>query len=41
MTISGRALHLGAGDVLIMPAGEPHALSATERFKMLLVMVHS
>lgn len=41
VTISGRALHLGAGDVLIMPAGEPHALSATERFKMLLVMVRS
>jgi quercetin dioxygenase-like cupin family protein len=27
------------GQVIIMPANKPHALKATERFKMLLVMI--
>jgi quercetin dioxygenase-like cupin family protein len=30
-----------AGGVLLLPAGEPHAVVATERFKMLLVMIRS
>ncbi|NLX91141.1 MAG: cupin domain-containing protein [Firmicutes bacterium] len=39
--ISGKSYHLQAGDVIVMPAGEPHALKATERFKMMLVMIKS
>ena len=41
ITISKRPLTLKQGDAVIMPAGEPHALKALSRFKMLLVMVKS
>jgi quercetin dioxygenase-like cupin family protein len=37
--ISGKAFHLKAGDAIIMPANDPHALKATQKFKMLLTMV--
>lgn len=37
--ISGKLFHLKAGDAIIMPADEPHALKATSRFKMLLTMI--
>jgi len=37
--ISGKAFHLKAGDGIIMPANEPHAVRATTRFKMLLTMI--
>jgi len=30
---------VGVGELLIMPANEPHALRAAERFKMLLTMI--
>lgn len=39
--ISGKSYLLQAGDVIVMPAREPHALKATERFKMMLVMIKS
>ncbi len=39
--ISGQAHHLVAGEMIIMPADEPHALQAIEKFKMLLVMIKS
>lgn|SRR5690606_3105273 len=41
ITISGKAYKLARGDCIILPAGEPHALKATSRFKMLLVMIRS
>jgi quercetin dioxygenase-like cupin family protein len=41
ITISGRALRAGQGEMVVMPAGEPHALKAARRFKMLLVMIKS
>jgi len=41
ITISGEAFQVGEGEMIIMPAGEPHALKATKRFKMMLVMVRS
>jgi len=41
VTISGKTFHLTAGEMLIMPAGEPHALKAVKKFKMLLVMIRS
>ncbi len=37
--ISGKANHLKGGQMIIMPANDPHALKALERFKMLLVMI--
>ena len=39
--ISGKAFQLEAGDAIIMPANEPHALKATVPFKMLLTMIRS
>ena len=30
---------LSAGETIIMPAGIPHAVSATEKFKMVLTMI--
>jgi quercetin dioxygenase-like cupin family protein len=41
ITISKKPFRLSGGDAIIMPANEPHALKAPERFKMLLVMVKS
>jgi quercetin dioxygenase-like cupin family protein len=41
LTVSGRPSHLRAGETLLMPAREPHALRAAARFKMLLVMLRS
>jgi quercetin dioxygenase-like cupin family protein len=39
ITISGKPMTLESGDTVIMPANDPHALKAIEKFKMLLVMV--
>ena len=39
ITIGGEPHHLHTGQMLIMPAGVPHALHAEERFKMMLIMV--
>jgi quercetin dioxygenase-like cupin family protein len=41
ITISGRPVKLSAGQMVIMPGGEPHALKALSRFKMLLTMIRS
>jgi quercetin dioxygenase-like cupin family protein len=41
VTISGKLLRLRQGELTIMPANEPHALSAVTKFKMLLVMIRS
>ena len=37
--ISGKPFCLQAGEMIIMPADEPHALKAVKRFKMLLTMI--
>ncbi len=37
--ISGVSYALAAGDAIVMPANEPHALKAVTRFKMLLTMM--
>jgi quercetin dioxygenase-like cupin family protein len=37
--ISGTPFQLEQGEIIIMPANEPHALRAVERFKMLLTMI--
>ena len=39
ITISGDSFILGPGETIMMPADDPHALKALERFKMLLVMI--
>ena len=39
ITISGKDHQLKAGEGIIMPADEPHALKAEEKFKMMLVMI--
>ncbi len=41
ITISGVGYAVSAGEMLIMPAGEPHALQAHTAFKMLLVMLRA
>ena len=39
VTISGQSHTVQAGEVIIMPAGQPHSVRAQERFKMLLTVV--
>ncbi len=41
ISISGRSHRLTAGQMIIMPANEPHALKAIRKFKMMLVMIRS
>ena len=41
VVISGKPVRLKKGEFTIMPANEPHALSAVTRFKMLLTMIRS
>jgi quercetin dioxygenase-like cupin family protein len=37
--INEQPFTLTAGDTIIMPAGIPHAVNATEKFKMVLTMI--
>ncbi len=39
ITISGKDIAVKSGEVVVMPAHEPHALKAVDRFKMMLVMI--
>jgi len=39
--VAGRKNAVKAGELIVMPAGKPHALTAEKKFKMLLVMVRS
>jgi len=39
--ISGKENQVAEGEMIIMPANEPHALKAPEMFKMMLVMIKS
>ena len=41
ITISGKPVRLEKGEMTIMPANDPHALTAVTRFKMLLTMIKS
>ena len=41
ISISGKPFHLTEGEMIIMPANQPHALKAVKRFKMLLTMIRS
>jgi quercetin dioxygenase-like cupin family protein len=39
--ISGQPYRLQGGEMILMPAGQPHALKALKRFKMILTMIRS
>ena len=39
--ISGQANTINEGQVIIMPANEPHAIKARKAFKMMLVMIRT
>jgi quercetin dioxygenase-like cupin family protein len=41
ITISGQTVRAKAGEMIIMPANQPHALAAVTSFKMMLVMIRS
>jgi quercetin dioxygenase-like cupin family protein len=41
VTISNEPHRLAPGEIIIMPANQPHSLRATTRFKMLLVMIRA
>jgi quercetin dioxygenase-like cupin family protein len=41
ITISGEPHEVEEGEVIIMPANEPHALRALTPFKMMIVMIRS
>jgi quercetin dioxygenase-like cupin family protein len=41
IVISGKPLRVTAGEVVLMPADQPHSLEALSRFKMQLTMIHS
>jgi quercetin dioxygenase-like cupin family protein len=41
VAISGKTVRLKKGEMTIMPANEPHALTAVTKFKMLLTMIRS
>jgi quercetin dioxygenase-like cupin family protein len=41
ITISGAALRVTGGEMVLMPANQPHAVIARTRFKMLLTMIRS
>jgi quercetin dioxygenase-like cupin family protein len=41
VTVAGDANKMQSGDAIILPAGKPHAVKATKKFKMLLVMIRS
>jgi quercetin dioxygenase-like cupin family protein len=41
IVISGKPLRVTAGEVVLMPADQPHSLKALSKFKMLLTMIRS
>jgi quercetin dioxygenase-like cupin family protein len=41
ITVSGQRCVLSEGQMMIMPANEPHALHALKPFKMMLIMIRS
>ena len=41
IVISGHSHRLQRGEMILMPAGQPHSLKALTRFKMILAMIRS
>ncbi len=41
ITIAGKPHRVSEGQLILMPANQPHALKALQRFKMVLTMIRS
>jgi len=41
ITIAGKRHRVRAGELILMPADQPHALKADQRFKMMLTMLRA
>jgi quercetin dioxygenase-like cupin family protein len=41
LTIGGKKVKAKAGEIVIMTANVPHAVAASEKFKMLLIMIRA
>lgn len=41
ITISGKVVRAKAGEIVIMPANQPHSLKAVGKFKMILIMIRA
>jgi quercetin dioxygenase-like cupin family protein len=41
LVIGGKSVAAKEGEMVVMPAGIPHAVNAKSRFKMLLIMIRS
>lgn len=41
IVISGKVFRLKEGEMVVMPANQPHALKAVKKFKMILTMIRS
>jgi quercetin dioxygenase-like cupin family protein len=39
VTVSAKPIHMKQGEMTLLPANQPHALTAETKFKMLLVMI--
>jgi quercetin dioxygenase-like cupin family protein len=41
VTVAGKVFSVKAGEMIILPANKPHAVTARQRFKMVLVMIRA
>lgn len=41
ITIAGQSFRVEVDEAIILPAGQPHAVKAPQRFKMLLTMIRA
>jgi quercetin dioxygenase-like cupin family protein len=41
VTLAGRRIELKSGDIVLLPATQPHAITPGTRFKMVLTMLHA
>lgn len=41
ITIAGQSFRVDAGEAILLPAGQPHAVKAPQPFKMLLTMIRA
>src|SRR4030042_1851872 len=41
ITISGKPFQVKEGEAIVMPANQPHALKAINKFKMMLTMIRA
>lgn len=41
ITVSGKSHRVASGEMILMPANQPHALKALQRYKMILTRIQS